>query len=115
MDDYVVIGKLPDADVGTVVKWNQAGKYFWYNRNNYPTAHDVTYLNQDQVENNKKIFCKANQYPEYYAYHNPVYSRKDILELIGVFSFKNSTEAHTFNEELRELGKENAEKLIEYE
>ena len=63
-----------------------------------------------------------NEEAEEYAYDNPVYSRKDILELIkmsfpdkrmnGIYSTSASIELHRFETQLRELGKQKAYKLL---
>ncbi len=59
---------------------------------------------------------------EEYAYDNPVYSRKDILELIklsfpdkrmnGIYSTSASIELQRFETQLRELGKQRAYKKL---
>ena len=59
---------------------------------------------------------------EQFAYTHPVYSRKEILQLIkecfpnrrftGMFEISASTELHRFDSRLRELGKLNASKQL---
>ena len=66
-----------------------------------------------QVENNSEYFCKANEFPEYYAYNNPIFSRKEVLEIFEkCFDENNRCKKQIFSDELRNLGKINAEKIL---
>lgn len=59
---------------------------------------------------------------EEYAFNNPTYSRKDILNLIkicfpdkrmnGIYSTSASVELYKFDTQLRELGKQKAYKIL---
>lgn len=63
---------------------------------------------------------KDNVNSDYYSYNNPVYSRKEILDLIkecfpdkslnGIYKISASKQIHDFETKLRELGKINSEK-----
>ncbi len=124
MEKYIVIKELPDAIVGTEVNWDESANAFWYKKGCYVTPHDKSFLTAGQVMQTPEYFCKANEYPEYFAYKYPVYSRKEILSLIEECfpnqSMSNdkdrrisaSKEIQQFECKLRELGKCNAEMIM---
>ena len=123
MEKYIIIKKLPDANVGTEVNWDESVNAFWYKKECYISSHEKSFLTAEQVTQTPEYFCKANEYPEYFAYKYPVYSREDILNLIeecfpnkrmsGQFEISASKEIHQFKNKLRELGKSNAKILIQ--
>ena len=122
MDKYIIIKELPDAHVGTEVNWDENTNAFWYEKWCFVSPHQKNYLTAGQVTQTPEYFCKANEYPEYFAYKYPVYNREEILNLIkecfpnkrmsGQFEISASKEIHQFESKLRELGKNNAETLI---
>jgi len=122
MEKYIVIKELPDANVGTEVNWDEIDNTFYYDKNGYVSPHQNNYLTAGQVTQSPEYFCRANEYPEYFAYKYPVYNREEILKLIkecfpnrsisGQFNISASKEIRHFEEKLRELGKINAENLI---
>ncbi len=119
MEKYIVIKELPDAHVGTEVIWDEYDNNFYYEKSCYVSPHSRNYLSAGQVTQSPEYFCKAEEYPEYYTYHFPVYSRGEIIKLIKE-CFPNkiisneliSREMKIFEDKLRELGKYNAEKII---
>jgi hypothetical protein len=115
MKTYVVRKKLPDAEVGTLVKWDGEKECYYYNRTySDNNTGNVTYLTSDQILNGADFFIEYDKYPEYYGYENPVLSRKDVLELFNnVFKEKLLNNQRLFREKLRKLTKEKAKKLIE--
>ncbi len=82
--------------------------------------------NNDQInhiiQSFESILKSPEEEAEEYAYDNPVYSRKDILDLIkmnfpdrrfnGIYSVSSSIELHRFENQLRELGKQKAYSLL---
>lgn len=122
MENYIVIKKLPDAEVGVKVNWCETKKCFKYKKSEYIPPNDTTYLTFEQVTQNIDYFCKAKEFPDYYAYEYPTYSRKEIDILIeecfpnkrlsGQFEISASTQLQRFCHRLREIGKINAEKII---
>lgn len=122
MDKYIVIRELPDASVGTEVNWDECVNAFWYLKNCFVSQHDKSFLTAGQVTQTTEYFCKADEYPEYFAYKYPVYNREEILNLVkecfpnkrmtGQFEISASKEIQLFETKLRELGKSNAENLI---
>jgi len=112
MEKYIVIKGLPDAHVGTEVDWNEKLNCYQYKKSESFANQDATYLTQKQIVENSTFFCKATEYPEYFAYWNPVYTRKDVLDLIKVtFQYKNH-DTYRFEAALRSFGKEKAEKIL---
>jgi hypothetical protein len=123
MKKHIVIKELPDACVGTEVIWDKDANAFWYEKTGHVSPHQKNYLTAGQVTQTPEYFCDANEYPEYFAYNNPVYSRKEMLDLIKECFPNNSMrsshgyisasqELHKFENELRKLGKLNAENII---
>lgn len=122
MEKYIVIKKLPDANVGTEVNWNESENCFNYEKSDFISPNNKAYLTSAQVTQVPEYFCKANEYPEYFAYKYPVYNREEILKLVeecfpnkrftGQFELSASKEIRDLDNKLRELGRINAEKLI---
>jgi hypothetical protein len=115
MKTYVVRKKLPDAEVGTLVKWDGEKECYYYNRTySDNNTGSVTFLTKDQILNGAEFFIEYDKYPEYYGYENPVLSRKDVLDLFNdVFKEKLFNNQQLFREKLKKLTKEKAKKLIE--
>lgn len=119
---YIVIKELPDADVGTEINWDECANAFWYKKSCFIPPHEKSFLTAGQVTQTPEYFCKADEYPEYFAYKHPVYNREEILNLIkecfpnrrmsGQFDISASKEIHEFEKRLRDIGKYNAEILI---
>lgn len=112
---YIVIKQLPDARVGTEVDWSDSEYCYKYKKSAFTSPNDTSYLTDFQVESNTEYFCKAESYPDYYSYKNPVFSRHDILELLKESSIGNRVtcnELYIFEQKLRELGKTNAQKIL---
>jgi len=122
MEKYIIIKELPDASVGTEVIWDESANAFYYEKGCYVSPHKRNYLSAGQVTQTPEYFCKAQEYPEYYAYKSPVYSREEILKLLkdsfpnksmsGDYNISASKELRKFEQSLRELGKSNAEKIL---
>lgn len=122
MDKYIVIKKLPDASVGTEVIWDENANAFYYKKNCWVSPHDKNYLSFRQVTQTPEYFCSERKHTEYFAYNYPVYSRKEILELLkecfpdknisGSFNLSVSNEIHNFEIKLKDLGMRNAKKLM---
>jgi hypothetical protein len=119
MEKYILIKELPDASVGTEVIWDEPANAFYYQKGCFISPYSRNYLSAGQVTQNQEYFCKAVEYPEYFAYNNPVYSREEILKLLnGVFPNKIvdflsvSPQLKRFEDALRELGKIKAEKIL---
>jgi hypothetical protein len=122
METYIVIKNLPDAQVGTEVHWNSYKNFYCYKKSSFVYPNDTTFLTEAQVTQTPEFFCRAIEYPEYFAYKHPVYSREEIIALIkecfpkitmsGQFELSASKEIKFFEEKLRELGKKNAEITI---
>lgn len=122
MEKYIIIKELPDANVGTEVNWDESANAFCYKKGCFVSPHEKSFLTAGQVTQTPEYFCKANEYPEYFAYKHPVYNREEILNLIkecfpnkrmsGQFEISASKEIHLFENRLREIGKSNAENLI---
>lgn len=120
---YIVIKQLPDADVGTEVKWSEEENLFYYDKTAWISPHNKNYLSKGQVMENPEYFCPAGQYPEYYGYKNPIYSREEILNLLSN-CFPNKTilgdqfnisvlkEIECFKSGLKKLGIENAKNIL---
>ena len=96
--------------------------YYWYEKKGkVEPNHVLSFLNREEVEENQEYFCKAEEYPEYYAWKYPVYSREEIHELIkecfpdrkfsGSFHLSAAKELQRFEHRLREKGKQNAERI----
>ena len=124
MENYVVIKELPDAHVGTDVIWDEGKNHYTYQKSSYVSPASKNYLTAGQVTQTPAFFKKASEYSEYFAWDNPVYSRKEIYDLIKT-TFENSEfgtvnlNGHNFEilltrfrNALREMGKNNAEKLL---
>lgn len=122
MEKYIVVKKLPDASIGTEVIWSEGSNCFYYEKK-LNGILCTNYLSYEEVTENNEFFCKANEYPEYYAYKFPVYSREEILGLLrdsfphqymssGDFRISVSREIRQFETSLRELGKLKAEVII---
>lgn len=110
---YVVIKKLPDADVGIEVIWDETNNCYYYEKSAHVSPNDKSYLTAGQVTQTPEFFCKAIEYAEYYGYHFPVLSRKEVLNLLDShYNKTNTPERRCFETDLRELAKINAEKLI---
>jgi len=109
MEKYIIIKELPDASVGTEVIWDEESNAFYYEKGCWVSPHNRNYLSAGQVTQTPEYFCKAQDYPEYYAYHYPVYSRKEVLELL---KDKLTSRDQMFKERLRNLGKSNAELIL---
>jgi len=123
MEDYVVIRDLPDAKEGTMVFWHCEEEAFFYEKSNVAAnGVKLNWLSKEQVIHGSIWFCKANDYPEYYAYHNPIFSRKDVLAILktafpekrldGVYSINASKQINTFEALLRNFGKDRAKEII---
>lgn len=112
-ENYIVIKELPDACVGTVVIWDESANCFYYEKNCWVSPHQKAYLTAGQVTQTPEYFCKAKEYPEYYAYKYPVFSREDILNLLEKHALTRSI-CYKFEVELRELGKTKAEQIIKW-
>lgn len=121
---YIVIKDLPDAKIGTKVYWNRDMEYYCYEKDiKVEPNHTLSFLNREEVEKNREYFCKAEEYPEYYAWRHPVYSRGEVYNLIkecfpnrkfsGSFSLSAAEELQRFDKRLREKGKQNAEEILE--
>lgn len=110
MEKYIVIKELPDAHVGTEVIWDEENNVFYYQKSGWVSPHPKNHLTPGQVTQTPEYFCRANEYPEYYAYHHPVYSRKEILDLVKE-CFCDTSTTRKFEKRLREIGKSNAEKM----
>ena len=121
MDKYIVIKELPDASVGTEVVWDENANAFYYEKD-FWVSNKKNYLCAEQVTQTPEYFCKAEEYAEYYAYKNPVYSREEVLRLLtesfpnrsmsGEYNVSASRELILFEEKLRNLGKSNAERIM---
>jgi len=121
-ETYIVVKELPDANIGTKVLWDDAKCLYYYKKNAYVAPNDTAFLTAGQVTQTPEFFCKETKYPENFAYKNPVYSRKEILNLIkecfpdrsisGSFNISASKELYLFEDKLRALGKKNAETII---
>ncbi len=123
-EKYIVIVELPDAHIGTEVIWDENKNHYYYNKSSYVSPDNKNYLTAGQVTQSPKFFKKASEYAEHYAYHEPTYSRKDVLDLIKTVFPNNATntdnqreyvirqELDRFNKELREMGRVKAEKLL---
>lgn len=108
-ETYVIIADLPDANEGTIVKWcNEKKLYYYFNKK----IDTPVYLSEEQVKNNQHFFIKYNKYPEYYGYENPVLSRKDIVNLLEKYVSTSNPDGHRFKEELKELTKSKAEEIL---
>lgn len=123
MTNYIVIKELPDASVGTEVIWDESANAFYYEKCCWVSPHRRNYLSAGQVTQTPEYFCKAIEYPEYYAYKFPVYNREEILRLLiecfpsrnvsnGSYNLTVSNEIQLFERKLRELGRANAEKIM---
>lgn len=122
MDKYIIIKELPDASVGTEVIWDESANAFYYEKECFISPHKRNYLSVEQVTQKPEYFCKAQEYPEYYAYKYPVYSGEEILKLLkdsfpnkligGAYKTSASKQLRTFEEGLRKLGKSNAERIL---
>jgi len=120
MENYILIKDLPDAKQGTVLYWSEVDNKFTYCDLNGV----IKSLTKEQVITNNHFFIAANKYPEYYAWNNPVYSRKELHALFKeIFyaryitdQFGNKTsgsiELNHLDTSLRILGKMNAEKIL---
>lgn len=128
MKHYIVIKAFPGATVGTVVVWNTAYKAYVFKSKpfNSGSSWDFNFIPAEEVENNKEYFCKASSYPEHYAWNNPVFSRKDIHELLdecipnklltgpkSTFAIRSSSELQEFRVKLRKLGNNRAKELLD--
>ena len=121
MEDYLIIKALPDAEVGTRVIWDKFNNNYYYLKDVYVSPNDKTFLTAGQVTQTPEFFSKVKDYPESYAYHNPVFSREEILGLLkkyfpnrklsGQFDISASIQIQEFQDELRKLGKLNAERI----
>jgi hypothetical protein len=115
---HIVIKELPDADVGTEVIWDDINCMYKYKKKNRVGLIDTNYLNREEVLENTTYFCDADHYPEYYGFHYPVLSRKDVLDLFkDIFdSLTNNTsithKKRSFDKCLRNLCKEKAEEIL---
>jgi len=124
MEDYVLIKDLPDAKTGTLVVWNPEINAFHYEKSvNEEERHSkFNWLSKEQVIYGTIWFCKANDYPEHYAYHNPVFSRKDVLAILktafpekkldGAYSITASKQIVAFESLLRDFGKTKAKEIM---
>lgn len=122
MEKYIIIKELPDANIGTEVIWDETLNAFYYKKSCYISSYEKNILTVEQVTQTPAYFCKIDEYPEYFAYKYPVYSREEILNLIkecfvnkkltGQFELSASKEIHQFENRLREIGKINAETII---
>ena len=122
-DNYIVIKELPDASVGTKVIWEDGKNVYSYEKSSYVSPYDVNVLTDGQVTQNPEYFTKEKNYPEYYAFHNPVYNRNEILDLIkeyfpgrnidGCFNSTASNHIYRFETKLKNLGVINAKKILE--
>ena len=113
MQKYIIIKELPDASVGTEVYWDLNINSYVYKKSAYVSPNDTNYLTAGQVTQNCDFFCKCDEYPEYYAYKYPVYSREEILGLLkDSFEKRTSSQIMTFENKLRELGKLKAKKIL---
>lgn len=122
MQNYIVIKELPDANIGTKVIYNEEKNLYFYDKNSQVEGHNFqNYLTEFQVTN-MNFFCPESQYAEYFGYNNPVLSRFDVLELLKKHFKDGSTysigercynkEFHKFEEDLRELTRQKAEKTL---
>jgi hypothetical protein len=124
MEKYIIVKELPDAAVGTEVIWDESQNAFYYEKKCWVSPYKRNHLSAGQVTQNPEYFCKAQEYPEYYAYKFPVYSREEIIKLLKD-AFPNrsmsgeynsnisvSKEIRIFEELLRKLGKSNAERIM---
>lgn len=122
MKTYVVKKNLPDAEVGTLVEWNENAECYYYMRSPAdPKINNATYLTQEQVYNGAEFFVEYDKYPEYYGYENPVLSRKDVLDLFNdIFQIKDDTSLYDlrknmyqFKLKLSDLAYEKGKEIIE--
>lgn len=130
MEHYIIIKAFPNAAVGTEVIWEPNENLFKYKIKTgilgLKEADQFCYIPKEEVINNTEYFVKSSKYPEHYSWTNPVFSRKDIYELLdecipnktftdsrGTFSFSASTELLQFRAKLRELGKRRAEAMLD--
>ena len=116
MEKYIVKTELPDAKIGTEVLWDEVAEAYYYVSDSIcPTQKH--YLSIDQVKCGEKYFCKAVEYPEYYAFHYPVFSRSEILKILNeIYSERISSttrEIYNFQVSLRKLGLEKAHKVLD--
>lgn len=130
MEHYIIIKAFPNATVGTEVLWEPYENLFKYKIKTkilgLTKADQFCYIPKEEVINSPEYFVKASEYPEHYAWINPVFSRKDIDELLdeciadktftdprGTFSFSVSNELQEFRVELRKLGNNRAKALLD--
>ena len=122
MEDYKVIKELPDARVGVDVIWDEEKNCFFYEKSMHVTPFNKSYLTRGQVTQTPEYFCTAKEYPECYAFNYPVFSRKDILDIIkqsfpekimdGHFKISASSQLHNFEVLLRDIGFNNAKDIL---
>lgn len=122
MEKYIVKTELPDAKVGTEVLWDESTEaYYYLNDSILPTQKH--YLSKEQVVCGGKYFCKAIEYPEYYAFMYPLFSRNEVLTIMreafpnrscsGMFNVNVSKEMYKFQELLRTVGLDKAHKILD--
>lgn len=112
MSNYIIIKELPDAYIGTEVIWDESANSYYYEKCGWVSPHQRNYLTMGQVTQTPEYFCKKEEYPDYFAYKNPVYSREEILSLINVCFGKDTKDIYNFEKKLRELGIKNAELIL---
>ena len=122
MKKHIVIKELPDANIGTEVIWDETQNCFYYEKSAYVSPYNRTFLTAGQVTQTPKFFCAVENHPEYFAFNNPVYSRKEVLDILkqsfpnrqfsGEFSISASKQINDFETLLRKIGIENAKTLL---
>ena len=121
MEKYIVKTELPDAKVGTEVLWDESTEAYYYLSDSIlPTQKH--YLSKEQVICKGRYFCKAIEYPEYYAFIYPLFSRKEVLEIMreafpnrsysGMFHTSASKEMDKFQALLRTVGLDKTYKVL---
>ena len=64
-ETYVVIKRLPDAEVGTEVKWDEEENVYYYKKSVCTSPNDISILKEEQVIEFPEFFCKTIEYAEY--------------------------------------------------
>jgi len=112
MGKYIVIKELPDANVGTEVNWEEGKNCYSYKKCAHVSPFDKTYLTAGQVTQTSEFFTKAEDFPEYYGYHNPVFSRKNVIEILKDFDISTKV-AHEIDVKLRVRAKVHATTILD--
>ena len=115
MKQYIICQALPDANEGTEVNWNFELSCYEYPKSDWPNTIDsVSRLTLAQVCSNPQFFIPASEWPEHFGYHNPIFSRKDVLDIMKSCDLRPTDSAiQAFNSALRERAKVKSIDILE--